>query len=161
MIVIGLYVFEIPLFGGNTLTHKTTYLDNSITIRPGTLVNGSVLYIALMRFLTVLTCRLMCGTRYRVNAMFIVIIDKCFLRHSNYMSIYTVVTLKCWFSYSFKAFLMDLTRLPSDQSSNYSTVVNMILLDIVTRKGISLTNIMSADNSTSRFICFISSGISM
>ena len=160
MIVLGLYVFEIPLFGGNALTHKTMYLVSSIIIRPGTLMNGSVLYISLMCYFIVLICRSMCGTCSRVYAMFIVIIDKCFLRHSNSMSIYTVVTLKCWFSYSFKAFLMDLTRLPSDRLSKYSTVVKMILLEIVIRKGIPLTNIIPADNYTSRFICFIYSGIS-
>ena len=78
IIVLGLYVFEIPLFGGNALPHKTMYLTSSITIHPGTLVNGSVLYISLMRSFTLIICRSMRGMCSRVGAMFIVIIDKYF-----------------------------------------------------------------------------------
>ena len=56
MMVLGEYVCEIPLIGGNASSHITANSIISMTIHPGNLLNVRVQHMHLARYLTIIIC---------------------------------------------------------------------------------------------------------
>jgi hypothetical protein len=120
---------------GGAFSHNTMYCIISTITRDGSLLNGRVLLISLMRSLITLIWRSLSGTCSLVAVVLRFSSGILSLRHSDYLSMRAVSILNQHRWYMRNIYLHELTSIGCFRPGKYSTVVNFIFLEILTMNG--------------------------
>ena len=160
MIPLGLITSEIPSLCGNMFSQNVADSTISTIIRDGIFLNGTVLYVLLVRSFTVLMCRSISGTCSLFDTTFRVTLSSMSDARigSNSLSVCAMFTRKPRFAYSARTCLIAIMIVGCFRSLRVSAVLNFIPREIVTRNAILLTYMMSMHSVTSRYRSMIDCG---